>query len=73
MAAKTKPELEERLWTADELAERWRMSAWTLRDWRHQRVGPRAVRIGRRALYPESEVAAWEAARPRTGASKRTA
>ena len=55
--------LEEKLWTAAELAERWHMSAWTLRNWRHQRRGPRAIRIGRRALYPQSEVARWEANR----------
>ena len=58
-----KAELEEKLWTTAELAGRWHMSPWTLRDWRHQRRGPRSVRIGRQALYPQSEVARWEANR----------
>ncbi len=65
MPAKPKPELEEKLWTTAELAERWHMSAWTLRDWRHQRRGPRAIHIAGRALYPQSEVARWEATRRR--------
>lgn len=73
MPAKTKHELEEKLWTPADLAGRWHMSVWTLRDWRCQRVGPRAIHIGRKVLYPESEVARWEATRPRTGAARRTA
>jgi hypothetical protein len=72
MPAKAKPELEEKLWTPAELAERWHMSVLTLRDWRTQRTGPRAIHIGGRALYPESEVARFEASRPRTGTARRT-
>lgn len=71
MPVKTKPELEERLWTPAELAARWHMSEWTLKDWRYQRIGPRAIHIGRKALYPESEVARYEASRPRMGAARR--
>jgi transcriptional regulator with XRE-family HTH domain len=58
--------LEERLWTAEELAERYGMSPNTLRNWRCAGIGPRAIKVGRRALDPESEVARWEANRRRT-------
>ena len=64
MRTKTKHDLEERLWTPAELAARWRMSVLTLRDWRAQRTGPRAIRIGRRVFYPQTAIAAWEAAQP---------
>jgi hypothetical protein len=65
-AAKVKPELEEKLWTPAEVAERWNMSPVTLRNWRAQRRGPRAIHIAGRALYPQSEIARWEATRRRT-------
>jgi hypothetical protein len=55
----------ERLWTEDELAQRWRLSPRTLRNWRYLRTGPKAVKVGRSALYPESEVLRWERAQPR--------
>ena len=58
--------LEERLWTEDELAARYQMAPATLRNWRSLGIGPRAIKVGRRALYPESEVARWEATRRRT-------
>jgi hypothetical protein len=57
--------LEERLWTTAELAERYDMSPLTLRNWRCRGVGPRFIKVGRQALYPESEVARWEANKPR--------
>jgi predicted DNA-binding transcriptional regulator AlpA len=57
--------LEEKLWTDRELAERYEMSPLTLRNWRCRGTGPRFIKIGRRALYPESEVARWEANRRR--------
>jgi hypothetical protein len=55
------PPLEERYFTAAELAERYHVSELTLRNWRWQRTGPQPRRIGRRPLYPASEVARWEA------------
>ena len=58
--------LEERLWTEAELAQRYDMSPGTLKKWRCLGIGPRAIKVGRRALYPESEVARWEANRRRT-------
>ena len=54
----------ERLWSEEELAQRWHMSPRTLRNWRYLRTGPRAVKVGRNALYPESEVIRWERAQP---------
>jgi hypothetical protein len=62
----TRTLLEERLWTEAELAERYAMSPNTLKKWRCIGIGPRAIKVGRRALYPESEVARWEANRRRT-------
>lgn len=61
-----KPVLEERLWKTGELAERYGMSPLTLRKWRYLGIGPRAIIVAGRALYPESEVARWEASRRRT-------
>ncbi len=67
MAGKPAPQLEEKLWTPAELAGRWHMSAGTLRNWRHKRRGPRAIHIGGKAFYPQSEVARWENSRRRGG------
>ena len=44
--------LEERLWTEAELAQRYDMSPGTLKKWRCLGIGPRAIKVGRRALYP---------------------
>jgi predicted DNA-binding transcriptional regulator AlpA len=66
MAVKTAPV--ERLWTTAELAERYGMSPLTLRNWRCAGIGPRSIKVGRNALYPESEVARWEANRRRGAA-----
>lgn len=60
-----KPALEEQLLTTSQLAERYHMSELTLRKWRWRGIGPRWVKIAGRALYPESEVARWEANRRR--------
>jgi predicted DNA-binding transcriptional regulator AlpA len=59
-------QLEDRLWTESEVAERYSLSPLTLRSWRSRGTGPRAIKVGRRALYPESELARWEASRRRT-------
>ncbi len=56
----------ERLWTDAELAERYQLSTLTLRNWRSLGIGPRAIKVGRRALYRDSEVARFEANRERT-------
>jgi hypothetical protein len=57
--------LEEKLWTEAELAERYTLSPFTLRSWRSRGTGPRWIKVGHRPLYPESEVARWEANRRR--------
>ena len=61
-------QLESRLWTPAELAGRYGLTTKTLRNWRCIGVGPRAIKVGNRALYPESEVARWEANRRRGAA-----
>ncbi len=59
-------QLEERLWTPEELAQRYGVALGTLKNWRSLGIGPRAIKVGRNARYPQSEVALWEATRPRT-------
>ena len=46
--------------TTEEVAQRFRTQASTVRYWRHTKRGPQGVRVGKRVLYPESEVARWE-------------
>ena len=65
-----KHDLEEKYFTTEDLAERLHMSVWTLRAWRAQDTGPRPVFIADKALYPQSEVARWEATRPRKYAAR---
>ncbi|MGI8881043.1 MAG: helix-turn-helix transcriptional regulator [Jatrophihabitans sp.] len=45
--------------TLDEIAERLRIPAGTLRYWRHQGRGPRTFRVGRRVMAYESDVEVW--------------
>ncbi|MBD5832154.1 helix-turn-helix domain-containing protein [Janibacter melonis] len=49
----------ETLLDARELATRLGVSVETVRWWRKCKTGPRAVKVGRRVLYAESDVAAW--------------
>jgi Helix-turn-helix domain len=63
--ARTSAALEERLWSEDELAARYKLSPATLRTWRSRGRGPKFIKVGHRALYPETEVARWEAGRRR--------
>jgi len=46
--------------TTEELAERERTSPATVRFWRYAGTGPTGFRAGRRVLYPEAAVIAWE-------------
>jgi excisionase family DNA binding protein len=46
--------------TTEEVAERFRTHASTVRYWRHVGRGPQGMRVGRRVLYAEAEVARWE-------------
>jgi hypothetical protein len=62
-------ELETRLWTPDEVGARYGLALKTLRNWRASGIGPGYIRVGRRVLYPESELAHFEANRRRSGAA----
>jgi excisionase family DNA binding protein len=52
------PQREENLVT-EEVAQLLRTSPSTIRYWRHKGYGPKGVRVGRRVLYPLSEVQRW--------------
>lgn len=43
----------------EEVADKLRTSAETVRYWRHIGKGPRSFKVGRRVLYRRSDVAAW--------------
>ncbi len=60
--------LDARLWTPEQVAERYGMSPKTLANWRSLGLGPKPLKAGRRVLYPESELARWEAERQRATA-----
>lgn len=51
----------ERYLTTEEVADIARTAPSTVRYWRHLGKGPRAVKKGRRVLYPESAVEQWMA------------
>jgi excisionase family DNA binding protein len=52
------PRREENLVT-EEVAQLLQTSPSTIRYWRHKGYGPKGVRVGRRVLYPLSEVQRW--------------
>lgn len=43
-----------------EAADRLRVSVGTLANWRVQGAGPRFAKFGRRVVYPEREIEAFE-------------
>jgi excisionase family DNA binding protein len=45
--------------TTNEVAELCRTSPETVRYWRHVSKGPRSFKVGRRVLYPETDVRLW--------------
>jgi hypothetical protein len=47
--------------TTEDVALKYRTQPATVRYWRHIGYGPRGVRVGRRVLYPESEVERFDA------------
>lgn len=49
----------ERLYTVEELAEEYHLTPAGIYNMRHRGVGPRGCRVGKRVLFPESEVLAW--------------
>ena len=52
------------------LAERLNVPIATVRQWRHEGTGPRAIKVGRHVRYRVTDVEAWEEshADPRTAA-----
>ena len=50
----------DRYLTTEEVAAHFRTVAGTVRYWRHVGKGPRSFKVGRRVLYRESDVRAWE-------------
>lgn len=53
--------MDDRFYTTDEVAERYRTVPGTVRWWRHTGYGPKGVRVGRRVLYPEAEIKRFDA------------
>jgi excisionase family DNA binding protein len=56
-----RPPTTERLLTTEEVADYFRTVPATVRYWRHVGKGPRSFKVGRRVLYRESDVQAWQA------------
>ncbi|MFG2390940.1 helix-turn-helix domain-containing protein [Streptomyces lavendulae] len=48
--------------TTAEVAERYRTAESTVRYWRHKGYGPRGMKVGRRVLYSEAELARFDQA-----------
>lgn len=46
--------------TTNEVADRYRTAAATVRYWRHISYGPQGVKVGRRVLYAETELLRFE-------------
>jgi predicted DNA-binding transcriptional regulator AlpA len=56
--------------TVEEMEARFRTPAATFYRWRTANIGPKAIKVGRKLLYPESAVQEWlrdleQAERPR--------
>jgi hypothetical protein len=58
MPTTTRP-TDDQLLTEEDLAEFLRVSLRTVRRWRHDRTGPRVVRVMRAPRYWRSDVIAW--------------
>jgi excisionase family DNA binding protein len=48
-----------RLLTIEELSDYLQVPVKTLYDWRHRRLGPQGLRVGRYVRYRQSDVDAW--------------
>lgn len=58
----------DKLLTTEEVAQRYRTSASTVRYWRAIGYGPKGRRVGRRVLYDEQDVQAfWASLRSASG------
>ena len=51
------------LLTEEQTAQQFSLTVATLRNWRSQRRGPPAVKIGRKCFYRRDTVCAWIASR----------
>ena len=47
------------LLTVEEVAAQLRVPAATVRYWRHQGVGPKSFKVGRRVLFDAADVRDW--------------
>lgn len=50
----------EQFLTIEDVADRYKVSPWTVRKWRAQSNGPKGIRLGRHVRYPLSECEKWE-------------
>jgi excisionase family DNA binding protein len=51
--------VDERLWTEQQTADYLNVAVGTLRRWRAEGTGPRALRAGRTVRYRKSDVDEW--------------
>lgn len=49
--------------TSRELADRWKLHIGTLANWRTLGKGPKYIKMGKKILYAQAEVEAFEAER----------
>lgn len=61
----------DKVYTQDEVAERYHLEPLTLTTWRHRGTGPKWFRAGKRAMYREAALAEWEAEREDEQTAKR--
>lgn len=59
--------------TPKEAAERLRLTIGTLSNWRVRGEGPRFIKLGRKVLYPEAEIVAYEQRQLRDSTSQKVA
>lgn len=52
-------DVNDRLWTLQEVADYLGVPLATVYQWRHRGKGPRGFRVGRHVRYDEREVRAW--------------
>ena len=51
--------MDHKLRTMEEAAADLRVPLATLRFWRHQGIGPRGFKVGRRVMFTEAEIDRW--------------
>jgi hypothetical protein len=56
--------------TPGQVAERYQVSAETLKDWRYRRVGPPHLKLGRNVRYRLSDLKRWERSQEPEAASR---